>query len=220
MTDDYDDGSDEKLDSLSERIDQNVKGIKESEAKLEYIDTYQDYQKKSNKFSTAYMAETFGPALMSSTLILLDFTATKIIQAASLFAAKKDKDALILAKDIAEKIEQSRTQIAKLKSEKGDKKTIAEINQQVKKELMPALDKVLDKIPAIVRIAYKYKNTVGSWVDRIGITGFLEIVLLVTGIINTTLFIVQRNAQKKLDLAHQTYFDKQRTDQPRTMQDA
>ena len=220
MTDDYDDGSDEKLDSLSEKIDQNVKGIKESEAKLAYINAYSQYQKKSNTFSTSYMAETFGPAIMSTTLILLDFIATKIIQVAGLIAAKKDKDALILAKDIAEKIEQSRRQISKLKSEKGGKQSIAEIEKQIKTEMMPELNKVLEKIPAIVRIAYKYKNTVGSWVDKIGITGFLEIVLVFTGVINTYLFVVQRSAQKKLDLAHQTYFDKQRVAQPRTMQDA
>lgn len=188
-------------DAYVDKIDREFRQLDKNQRELEYATTYQKYKKANDNFSLSYTAEFFGPALLSSCLVMLEFISTKVIQIGTKVSKEGVTTRLEQIKDISSQIEKFREKLSEAKSKKAPPESIEKIKGQTA-EMIGKLRKIRKELPLLLRAASAYKDFHGNVVERIGIVGFLEIVLLFTAALNGYLFAVQHHLKKKLDAQH------------------
>lgn len=188
-------------DGYVERIDREMRQLDRNQQELEYATTYQKYKRANDNFSMSYTAEFFGPALLSTCFVMLEFISTKVMQIGSKFSGKDVTARLEQIKDISSELEKFREKLKEAKSQKAPPESIEKIKAQTG-EMVMKMRKIRRELPIILKMASAYKDFHGNVVERIGIIGFLEIVLLFTAALNGYLFAVQHHLKKKLDAQH------------------
>lgn len=190
-----------KADEYIEKIDAEFRKLDKAQQELEYQTTYRKYQQANNHFNMSYTAEFFGPALLSSCFVMLEFISTKVIQIGSKVSKEGVTARLEKIREISKDIEAFREKLKEAKSKKAPPESIDTIKSQTA-EMIAKLRKIRQELPMLLRAATAYKDFHANVVERIGIIGFLEIVLLFTAALNGYLFAIQHHFRKKLDAQH------------------
>lgn len=216
-----DDAGDAKLEDLADHIDKEWASLKKNREALEYLQSYQKYQKASDHFNESYLGEFFGPALASSTILLSGLIAEGIMKACGMMMRKENAEALAQFRTLSEKVQEAKEELKKgekaVKKEGAKPETLDAVKTKVD-GLIKELEKVKDKIPTILQYVQKVQGWGRSGVIVV-IAGFLEIVLLFTSTINMYLFHLQSKARSEFKDKSEAYL-RGKFPQKRTRQSA